>query len=203
MRRLRYGSKKFQEDYRTQEGGDMKKIQNNLNSTRRKLSTHYRLCRFFRNHDFAEKSSIPTSVSGLTTLRSGFTLLEILIAVMILAVGILTVSQMTILGLRTNRVIRDRSKAREVLAEGMEVLKILDAEDPLLIANKDTLTLDDTTGAYRADTTNIVGRTITHVGYDVYWNIVDNHPNPGLKTIRMFVFRQNKRLIHADYVRWR
>ncbi|UCG91670.1 MAG: prepilin-type N-terminal cleavage/methylation domain-containing protein [candidate division WOR-3 bacterium] len=159
----------------------MKKIKNKLNSKRHILST----------------------ISFLLSPSRGFTLLEILIAVMILAVGILTVSQMTILGLRTNRVIRDRSKAREILAEGMEVLKILDAEDPLLIANKDTLTLDDTTGAYRADTTNIVGRTVTHVGYNVYWNIVDDHPNAGLKTIRMFVFRQDKRLIHADYVRWR
>jgi len=140
-------------------------------------------------------------------LHYGFTLLEILVAIMILAVGILTVSQMTILGIKTNVVIKDRAKAREVLAQGMEVLKILAFDDPLLISNKDSLTLDDTTGAYKADTSNIVGRTIVQTGYDVYydvyWNVAANFPSAGVKTIRMFVFRKGKRLIDADYVRWR
>lgn len=143
----------------------------------------------------------------LFTSQRGFTLIEILVAVIILTIGILTVSQMTILGIRTNLVIEDRAKAREVIAKGMEVIRILSVTDPLLTANKDSLTLDDTTGAYKADTTNIVGRTIGQTNYDVYWNVVDNYPDTGVKTIRMFVFggrfKKKKRLIDADYVRWR
>jgi prepilin-type N-terminal cleavage/methylation domain-containing protein len=140
-------------------------------------------------------------------LHKGFTLLEILVAVIILAVGVLTVSQMTILGIRTNKVIQDRARAREVLAKGMEVIKMLPMTDPLLTANKDSLTLDDTTGAYKSDTSNVVGRTVSQVGYDVYydiyWNVADDFPSTGVKTIRMFIKRQDKRIMDADYVKWR
>lgn len=144
----------------------------------------------------------------LTTSRKGFTLLEILVAVIILAVGILTVTQMTMLGIRTNRIIQNRAEAREIVAQGMEMLRMLPMSNPLLTANKDSLTLDDTTGAYKADTTNVVGRTIGTVEYEIYWNVADDYPSTGVKTIRMFVFGRNvlgqkKRLIDADYVKWR
>ncbi|HEC78765.1 MAG TPA: prepilin-type N-terminal cleavage/methylation domain-containing protein, partial [candidate division WOR-3 bacterium] len=43
----------------------------------------------------------------------GFTLVEILVAIVILAVGILTVSQMTVLGMKTTAVVKQHMEARE------------------------------------------------------------------------------------------
>jgi prepilin-type N-terminal cleavage/methylation domain-containing protein len=52
----------------------------------------------------------------------GFTLVEVLVAVVILAIGILAVSQMTVMGMRTTVVIRDYQQAREAVAMGLEAL---------------------------------------------------------------------------------
>ncbi len=139
-----------------------------------------------------------------TRSHPGFTLVEILVAMMILAVGILAVSQTTVLGMKTTRVIKDYAEAREVLAKGFEIIKLLSYNDPLLTATCTAETLDDTTVAYYADSTNVVGKTIGPTLYDVYWNVADDEPNPNFKTIRMIVFRRlGNRLIDADYVKWR
>ena len=137
---------------------------------------------------------------------NGFTLVEILIACTILAIGILAISQTTVLGVRTTRLIKDYSQARQILAKGFEVLKLLHYDDPLLSGTCTDSTLGDTTLAYRADSTNVVGRTIGPTVYAVYWNVADNTPEPHFKTIRVIVYRkgeQSRRLIDADYVKWR
>lgn len=150
--------------------------------------------------DLRSRSSVPTAYS---TSR-GFTLVEILIACVILAVGILAISQTTVLGVRTTNLIRNYAEARQILAKGFEVLKLLPYDDPLLSGTCIDSTLSDTTLAYRADSTNVVGRTIGPTQYDVYWNVADNTPKPRFKTIRMIVYsNQGRQLIDADYVKWR
>ncbi|KPK68103.1 hypothetical protein AMJ87_12390 [candidate division WOR_3 bacterium SM23_60] len=134
----------------------------------------------------------------------GFTLVEILVACVILAVGILAISQTTVLGVRTTNLIRNYAEGREILAKGLEVLKLLPYDDPLLSSTCVDSTLSDTTLAYRADSSNVVGRTIGPTLYGVYWNVADNTPQPRFKTIRMIVYsNQGRRLIDADYVKWR
>lgn len=135
----------------------------------------------------------------------GFTLVEILVAIVILAVGILTVSQMTVLGMKTTAVVKQHMEAREVLAKGLEAIKLLYINDPLLTDNcgGNPLFLDSITGAYQASPANIVGQTINNTAFDVYWNVVADFPQSNLRTIRMLVYRQGKRLLAADYVKWR
>jgi len=150
--------------------------------------------------DVRSRRSVPTAFS---TSR-GFTLVEILIACVILAVGILAISQTTVLGMRTTNLIRNYAEARQILAKGLEVLKLLPYDDPLLSGTCIDSTLGDTTLAYRADSTNVVGRTIGPTLYDVYWNVADDTPQPRFKTIRMIVYsNQGRQLIDADYVKWR
>lgn len=137
-------------------------------------------------------------------MNKGFTLVEILVAVIILAVGILTVSQMTVLGLKTTTVVKQQRESKEILAKGFEVLKLLNTDDPLLVANcPDSTWLDSLTGAYQALPANIVGQTIGQTPYSIYWNVVDSFPQANLKTIRMFLLKNNNRMITADYVKWR
>jgi prepilin-type N-terminal cleavage/methylation domain-containing protein len=137
-------------------------------------------------------------------MNKGFTLVEVLVAVIILAVGILTVSQMTVLGLKTTTVVKQQRESKEILAKGLEVLRLLNIDDPLLVANcPDSSWLDSLTGAYQASPANIVGQTIGQTTYDVYWNVVDSFPQANLITIRMFLTKNNNRMITADYVKWR
>lgn len=144
---------------------------------------------------------------SLFTIQKGFTLVEILVSIVILAVGILTVSQMTVMGMRTNTVIKQHMESREALAKGMEVLKLLPINDPLLIATCDSTELDSIPLANKADSTNIVGLTIGDPActlYDIYWNVADDYPQTGFKTIRMLVLNlRGKQMISADYLKWR
>ncbi|MGQ9665405.1 MAG: PulJ/GspJ family protein [bacterium] len=136
-------------------------------------------------------------------MKKGFTLVEILVAMVILALGILAASQLTIISMRTNKKIRDGREARELLTRGMEVLKMITITDPLVSATCDSTQLDDTLFAIKADSTNIVGRTIGNTVYSVFWNVADNYPVAGVKTIRMQVYRNGKRIISSDYAKWR
>lgn len=141
-----------------------------------------------------------------TRASAGFTLIEVLVSIVILALGILVVSQMTVLGMKATRTIAANKASRETLAKGMEVLKMLNTGDALLTyTQSDYTTIDDTLNARRADTTNIVGKTLKFLplNFSVRWNVVDDYPQAGLKTIRMFVMQKGKRLLQGDYVRWR
>jgi prepilin-type N-terminal cleavage/methylation domain-containing protein len=150
--------------------------------------------------DVRSRSSVP----AVRRTSRGFTLVEILISCVILAVGILAISQTTVLGVRTSNLIRNYAEARQILAKGLEILKLLPYDDPLLSGTCIDSTLSDTTLAYRADSTNVVGRTIGPTQYGVFWNVADNTPQPRFKTIRMIVYsNKGRRLIDADYVKWR
>jgi prepilin-type N-terminal cleavage/methylation domain-containing protein len=151
-----------------------------------------------------EKHLKPNSSRISDTTSKGFTLIEILVAVIILAVGILTVSQMTVMGMKTSVLIDQQMESRSLLARGMEVIRLLDITDPLLVETApDSTLLDDTLLAYRADSTNVVGQTIGPTIFNVYWNVTDSIPQSGTKTIRMLVYRGATFFMKADYVKWR
>jgi len=138
-------------------------------------------------------------------INPGFTLVEVLVSMIILALGILTVSQMTVLGMKATRVINTNKESRETLAKGMEILKMLNQNDPLLAHTCAYGAIDDTASAQVADMSNIVGRLLSPMPFDVYWNVTSDYPQTGLKTIRMFIYdhRTNQRVLTADFIRWR
>jgi prepilin-type N-terminal cleavage/methylation domain-containing protein len=133
----------------------------------------------------------------------GFTLIEIIVAIFILTIGILAVSQMTVLGMKTSQIIKNRGESKEVLAKGLEAIKVMTTTDPLLTPTCDSTTLSDTTLAYVASAGNAVGQAIGATSFNVYWNVAADYPITGHLTIRMLVFNNRSLLATADYVKWR
>lgn len=124
--------------------------------------------------------------------KMGFTLLEILVAIMILAIGILAVSQMTVLGMRTSVVINQQMYARDVLNRYFEIIQNLPATDSLLQWVQST-GLDDTVSYDHIAIENTTGGV-----YRVIWNVLDGSPDPRFKTVRIHIFwAQNRRGLHS------
>jgi len=121
----------------------------------------------------------------VSDINDGFTLVEILVAVVILTVGILAVSQMTVLGLKVNTVVNQRMYARVVMAEIFEELNNLPSNHANLVdpeGGVDDLA-DDSLGDYTTTKSN----SNAHYSYNIIWNVVDNMPEVNMKTIRIFV----------------
>jgi type IV pilus assembly protein PilV len=125
--------------------------------------------------------------------QSGFTLLEVLIAISILTVGLLGVAQMQIMGIRGNYFSGNTTTALTLAEEKME--------DLLGKSYSDT-DLDDTETGNNANLTSIT--TIEHeelnidetgqVGGGIYhriWNVADNTPILGTKTVAVIATWDN------------
>lgn len=118
--------------------------------------------------------------------NKGFTIIEVLIAMFILAVGLLSLVTMQVTGIKGNATANRISKGSSFSAERIEKLFALDwthadlADDQ---APTGTAGLNET-GA-TAD-----GSVVTADGvYTIYWNVADNTPMPDTKKIRVIVKR--------------
>ena len=82
---------------------------------------------------------------------------------------------------------------------------MLNQNDPLLVGTCPIGGIDGYGTANLADTTDIVGRLLYPMQFQVRWNVVADHPQTGLKTIRMFIDdpRTSTRVLTADFIRWR
>lgn len=137
-------------------------------------------------------------------MHKGFTLVEILVAVIILAIGILAVSQMTMMGMRVNTVVNQRMYARVVLARQFEWLQNLPDADSLLTDYDADPTDLDVIDSLTADFVEVVVDTAT-IGYRylTLWNVADDVPEPGLKTVRIHVLwgPVNRHRITSDLIK--
>lgn len=130
----------------------------------------------------------------------GFTLVEVLVAITILALGILAVSRLTVMGVRASTVMNRRMYARDVLNRRHDILMGLPTNDPLLIYQTSG-SLDDTIAPDHqfADT--------THGGlYRVMWNIADSTisgaADTRFKTVRMIIiWPQSRRPLVSDLIK--
>jgi len=117
-------------------------------------------------------------------MNKGFTLVEVLVAVVILSIGILAVSQMTVMGLKTTAVINQRLYARTTMARVFEDLNARPPIDSLLTNDGDNGDLaDDSVGDFQ----QTISDSLAKVSYQTLWNVADNTPEVGLKTVRIFV----------------
>lgn len=121
-----------------------------------------------------------------STGAKGFTLVEVLVAVIILSIGILGVSQMTVMGIKVNTVVNQRMYARVVMATVFENLNNLPSTHAWLAdinGNGDLNITDSVT----ADHFQRLSNPNVPYSYMTVWNVADTIPEVGMKTIRIWV----------------
>ena len=152
------------------------------------------------------KSKIPkkTNTTNESRIRnsSGFTLVEILVSITILSIGILAVSQMTVMGLRVNTVVNQRMYARVVMSRVFEDLHNLPSNDAWLFDTDGTNNLDDIDTA-NADYYETFTDTTAMYSYLSIWNVADNIPETDIKTVRIHIMwgPNNKNTISTDLIK--
>lgn len=126
---------------------------------------------------------------------SGFTLLEVLIALVILAVGILGAASMQVSSMRGNSHAFDLTTAATLAADRMEILMALDYDDALL---EDSMPVGATTAAAintaLSDTSAIDAHEDATAPdrYEIFWNVAENYPIENCKTVRIIVIRDDR-----------
>lgn len=118
--------------------------------------------------------------------EKGFSLIEILIAITIFAIGILAVGKMQITAIKGNSFANDLTNATILAQDRMEKLIGLSYDDTDSLDDTDTddeAGLDDTNAAADHNDPNnpVDGR------YNIFWNIARNYPIDNTKEIRVIV----------------
>ncbi len=134
--------------------------------------------------------------------KKGFTLIEVLIAITVFAIGILAVAKMQITAMNGNSFARYMTDASNIAQDEMEKLLALDYNNVLLNdtngdgTNKDTDPRDgiDDTGndfGLNNDTIDSADHYSQYQGavtlYNIFWNIAVDEPTTGNKHIRVIV----------------
>ena len=118
--------------------------------------------------------------------QKGFSLIEILIAITVFAIGILAVGNMQITAIKGNSFANDLTKATTLAQDRMEELIGLSYTDTL---NNDT----NANGKAGLDDANVI--TADHSNpnnpvdgrYNIFWNIATDYPINNTKEIRIIV----------------
>jgi len=153
--------------------------------------------------------------------QAGFSLIEVMIALVVLTVGILSLQTMQITAIQGNATAQRLTTGSTWAADRVERLTSLDYNDPLLTDsnNNGVAGLDDTQagGVVQADrlfTQDAAGNDVVTASgaavpaiampYSVYWNVAVNAPTPNTRTIRIVTVwndrGQNKTTV-MDYVK--
>ncbi|MCD6418774.1 prepilin-type N-terminal cleavage/methylation domain-containing protein [bacterium] len=114
--------------------------------------------------------------------RSGFTLLEVMVAFTILTVGLLAIIPVTLFMVRSNLHNRYFTKARMLAEQFSERLRTVDYEDALISDDGDTTDANNITNPDHADTV-----AVDNMDYYIMWNVKDRANPPGLKEINIIV----------------
>ena len=139
--------------------------------------------------------------------NQGFTLIEILIAMAIFAIGILAVGSMQITATNTNARARNSMTVVTMAIDRAEELTALAYDHAELVGSADPGTLH--TPAAGADgIDNDEDGQIDEAGetgqVSIRWNVIDDQPLPGTKSIRVTVIRTvgtNQRRATLDLIK--
>lgn len=134
--------------------------------------------------------------------QNGFTLIEVLMAILLLTIGILGVGVMQNTSIRGNSTANTLTGAATWGGDTLETLMVR----PYTHAD---LTDDNTDGMAGIDNTNVAGSLadggpVVQGNFTVFWNIADNYPVFGTKTIRVIIQRRDRgqlKTINMDFTR--
>lgn len=124
-----------------------------------------------------------TNQMSVLEKNTGFTLIEVLIAVSIFAVGLLGVAAMQTSSIQVNSAAGQMTTRINWAMDKMEELKALPFSDPWLEVAGNPPDLD-TAGNTHEET--------TFDGHTIAWNITDNDPVPNTKKIVISVTRKGE-----------
>jgi len=125
----------------------------------------------------------------------GFGVLEALIALALLAVGLLALNRAQLAGLQGGQRAREITEALELLEGHMETLRCLRPDDPLLAdvnpANNDSL---DDPSAFDHQSSGLRADGQPGGIYTLTWNVADDQPWSGFRTVVVMVSWKGHRL---------
>ena len=114
---------------------------------------------------------------------TGFTIIEVVIAISILAVGLLGVAAMQTSAIQVNSAAGQMTTRMNWAQDKMEELKALAFSDPWLEAGGNPTGVDSAGNTHEQTTSD---------GYTVRWDIADNSPVPNTKRIVVTVTGKGK-----------
>lgn len=130
----------------------------------------------------ADRKKRRTEVKALQK-DAGFTLIEIVIAISILAVGLLGVAAMQTSAIQVNSTAGQMTTRMNWAQDKMEELKALAFSDPWLEAAGNPPGVDSAGNSHEQTTSD---------GYTVRWDVADNTPVPNTKRIVVTITGKGK-----------
>lgn len=139
--------------------------------------------------------------------QRGFSLIEALIAVVILSVGLLAIGVMQITAMKSNTNALSRGDGVAMAQSVMDILRCVPLDDGML-TDSDTTTanLDDgravgnnapvaANAGHQGDEVFASNPTLGPNGlsYNIFWNVDEDVPLTGTRTVRLFVYWNDQR----------
>jgi len=132
-------------------------------------------------------------------LRKGFTLIELMVTIVILAIMFTGLLQMVFFGMQADIAVRNRIFAQNLLSQQVENLRTLSENDPLWGNDGDNNDLDDISNPDFGPDTIFYG----DYPFEVIRNVADDNPLQNMKTSRIHILWNNRaQRIFEDVVIW-